>query len=73
MAQLLECYLGSKGRKFETHLRHCLVSFSKAIYPLLSTGLTQEDRKQLVPTTYIFTENLNKKMVIWATILIIVQ
>ena len=29
--------------------RHCVVSLSKALYPLLSTGSTQED-KDNVPT-----------------------
>ena len=27
---------------FEIHSRHCVVSLSKTIYPLLSTGSTQE-------------------------------
>ena len=38
---------GSKGCLFETHRRqnHCVVSFSKTLYLLLSTGLTQEERK----------------------------
>ena len=35
--------LGSKGREFESHWRHCVVSLT--LYPLLSAGLTQEDRK----------------------------
>ena len=29
---------------FETHRRHCIVSLCKTLYPLLSTGSTQEDR-----------------------------
>ena len=33
--------MGSKGSKFETHRRDCV----KKIYPLLSIGSTQEDRK----------------------------
>ena len=37
--------LGSKCHKFETHQYHCVVSLSKTLYPLLSTGSTQEDRK----------------------------
>ena len=28
---------GSKGHEFETHHRHCVVSVSKTLYPLLST------------------------------------
>ena len=39
--------LGSNGHKFQT--RHqwsrCVVSMSMTLYPLLTTGLTQEDRK----------------------------
>ena len=35
----------SKGCELETHGRHCVVSLSKTLYPLLSTGSTQEDRK----------------------------
>ena len=34
----------SKGREFETHQRYCVVSLSKTLYPLLSTGSTQEDK-----------------------------
>ena len=36
--------LGSKDRQFETQLSHCVVSLSKTLYPVLFTGLTQEDR-----------------------------
>ena len=37
--------LGSQGHMFETHWRHChsVVSLSKTLYPLLSTGSAQED------------------------------
>ena len=28
---------------FKLHRRHCFVSLSKTLYPLLSTGSTQED------------------------------
>ena len=31
------------GRWFETRRRHCVVSLSKSLYSLLSTGLFQED------------------------------
>ena len=34
---------GSWGCKFEPHWKHCIVSLSKRLYPLLSTGSTQED------------------------------
>ena len=34
--------LGSKGFCLETCWRHCVVSLSKTLYPLLSTGLTPE-------------------------------
>ena len=37
--------LGSKGCMFETHQSHCVVSLRGTLYPLLSTSLTQEDRK----------------------------
>ena len=32
-----------KGQEFETHSRHCVVSMSKTLYPLPSTGSSQED------------------------------
>ena len=32
-----------KGCRFELHGRHCVASLSRALCPLLSTGLTQED------------------------------
>ena len=35
----------SKSCLFKTNQRHCIVSFSKTLYPLLRTGSTQEDRK----------------------------
>ena len=35
--------------EFETHQRHCAVSLSKPLYPLLRAGSAQEDRKN-VPT-----------------------
>ena len=31
-----------RGRWFQPHGRHCVVSLSKILYPLLSTGSTQE-------------------------------
>ena len=34
-----------RGRCLETHHRHCVVSLSKTIYPQLSTGSIEEDRK----------------------------
>ena len=37
--------LRSKGCWFETHRKRCIVSFSKTLYPLLSTGSTQKVRK----------------------------
>ena len=39
--------LRSRGCRFEPHRRHCVVSLSKTVYPLLSTGLTQEDRPNM--------------------------
>ena len=33
----------SRGRWFETHQKHCVVSLNKTLYPLLSTGSTQEN------------------------------
>ena len=33
--------LGSKGGQFETQWKHCVMSLSKALYPLLRTGPTQ--------------------------------
>ena len=37
--------LGSKGCLFETHRKHCVVSLSRTLCPLPSTGSIQEDRK----------------------------
>ena len=34
--------LRSRGCKSESHVRHCIVSLSKTIYPLPNTGSTQE-------------------------------
>ena len=46
LTQLQECEIGdrTKGCLFETHRRlsHCVVSLNKTLYPLLSTGSTQE-------------------------------
>ena len=36
----------SRGCGFEPHRRHCAVSLSKTLCPLLSTGSTQEDPSQ---------------------------
>ena len=36
---------GSKDCQFETHRSHCVVSLSKTLYPLPTTGPTEEDRK----------------------------
>ena len=33
----------SRGCGYEPHQRHCIVSLSKTLYPLLSTGSNQED------------------------------
>ena len=38
-------YLRLKGREFETQRRRCVVSLSKTLKPLLSTGSTQKNRK----------------------------
>ena len=35
--------LRPQGCGFEPYRRHCIVSFSNSLYPLLSTGSTQED------------------------------
>ena len=32
-----------RGSMFESHRRHCIVTLSKTLYPLLSTGSTLED------------------------------
>ena len=46
MAQLVEHYTGDR-RVANSRLTqsHCVVSFSKTLCPLLSTGLTREDMK----------------------------
>ena len=36
-----------KGRGFEPHRRHCVVSLSKTYLSLLSTGSTQEDPSRI--------------------------
>ena len=45
MAQLVVLDLGLKSCLFETHQRHCVVSLSKTLYPLLGTGSAQEGKK----------------------------
>ena len=35
--------LGSRDCGFEPHWKHCIVSLSKTLYPLLSTGSIGED------------------------------
>ena len=35
----------SKGCGFETRLKHWVVSLSKTLFPLFSTGLTHENKK----------------------------
>ena len=45
MAYLVVIDLESKYHEFETHQRHCAMSLSKTLCPLLSTGSTREDRK----------------------------
>ena len=37
--------LGLKGYLLWAHVSHCVVFLSKTLYPLLSTGSTQEDWK----------------------------
>ena len=37
--------LRSKDNWSKAHQRHCVVSLSKTLYPLLNTSSTQEDRK----------------------------
>ena len=37
--------LRPEGRWLETNKRHCIASLIKTLYPLVSTGSTQEDRK----------------------------
>ena len=36
-----------KGHKFKTHRRHCIVSLSKALYPLLSTSSSRKTENPL--------------------------
>ena len=43
MGSVVECKTLNGG--IETHRRHCVVSVSKTLYPQLSTGSTQVDRK----------------------------
>ena len=44
--RVLESNSRSRGCKIEPNWRHCVVSLSKTLYPLLSTVFTQEDRSQ---------------------------
>ena len=51
--------------EFKPHRRHCVVSLSKMLYPLLSTGLTHKDpsrndRKKLL--TVMLRIKLNKHL-----------
>ena len=45
MALLVEDKTRDRRVASSTHRRHCVVSFSKTLYPLLSTRSTEEDRK----------------------------
>ena len=45
MSEIFDLDSGLKGCEFEPHGRHCVVSWSKTLYPLLSTGSTQEPMK----------------------------
>ena len=47
--------LGSKGYMFKTHLWQCIVYLSKTLYPLLSTGSTQDSRKSSQATQKLLT------------------
>ena len=40
---LVECLTGDLGGCWFKPQRHCVVSLSKTLYPLLSAGSTQED------------------------------
>ena len=44
--------LRSKGRWLETYWRHYVVSLSKTLYPVLRTGLIQEESKSSHITKY---------------------
>ena len=43
MAQLVECWTSrSRDCCLESHPRHCVVSVTKTLYPLISTGMTEK-------------------------------
>ena len=47
VAQLVECYTGDQRIASLRLTSHCVVSLSKTLYSLLSTGSTQEDPSRL--------------------------
>ena len=68
--------------RFEPHRRHCIVSLSKTLYPLLSTGSTQKntswhdcwDVKNVLvhscATEISFAQLLYKEMSLWTVVLL---
>ena len=42
MAKWYSVRLETEGCRFKPHQRHCVMSWSKTLYPLLSTGLTRK-------------------------------
>ena len=53
---------GSKGRLFETHKSHCVVSLDKTLDPLLRNGSTKEDRQEIVDWDVKHQHNQTKQM-----------
>ena len=52
---------GLQGHLIESHQRQCILSLSKTLYTLLSTGSTQEDRKSSWYDWKIVCINTNKQ------------
>ena len=50
----------SRSSSFEPHWKHCVVSLNKTLYPLLSTGATQEDWPNITET--LLTRDLKNQI-----------
>ena len=51
-----------RGCTFELHQSNCIVSLSKTLYPLLSTGITQEDQSWYDWKTVDWDITMDKKL-----------
>ena len=50
---------------FEPHCWHCIVSLSKALYPLINTGSTQEDSSRHDKSIELFTSHFSNVILLF--------